>query len=167
MSTAVSEGRFGCAEQDPHPPEEQVLPVLAEKLSVTRRRIETGGVRASVTTRHHEQIIEEDLLHERVEVERVPVGRVVDAIPPVREDGTTTIIPVVEEVLVIERRLILKEEVHIRRITVREAHVETVVTRAQDVVVTRYEHDPRKPAEPGLDDHSHPDISYQKDPEHD
>ncbi len=136
MSNATTERRSG-AEEEPHPDDEQVLPLLAERVSVSRRRVETGSLRAAVTTQTHEQIIEEDLVHERVEVERIAVNRVVETVPPIREEGNTTIIPVVEEVLVIERRLVLKEEVHVRRVTVRESHVEAVVTRSQDVAVTR------------------------------
>jgi stress response protein YsnF len=84
----------------------------------------------------------------------VPVGRVVDAVPPIREEDDTTIIPVVEEVLVIERRLVLKEEVHLRRVRVRETHAASVVTRTQDVVVTRSEQQPTASAAPAVTDHS-------------
>jgi stress response protein YsnF len=76
-----------------------------------------------------------------VQVERVPIGRAVAAVPAVREEGDTTILPVVEEVIVVERRLILKEEVHIRRIKVAERHTETVTTREQTVEIYRTEAD--------------------------
>ena len=81
------------------------------------------------------------------------IGRTVTAFPPVREEGDTTIIPVVEEVLVIERRLVLKEEVHLRRVRVLETHEATVATRSQDVVVTRDEQHPPSPAAPDVADH--------------
>lgn len=54
-----------------------------------------------------------------VEVERVPVGRVIDEIPPVEGDADHTIIPSVEETVVVERKLLLREELHIRRWTTR------------------------------------------------
>jgi uncharacterized protein (TIGR02271 family) len=147
------------------PVEEQVIPLLAEQLSVERRRVETARVIATVTTHHHEHVIEEDLVRERVEVERVPIGRTVDAIPPVRDEGDTTIIPVVEEVLVVERRLVLKEEVHLRRIRVRETHAASVVTRTQDVVVARSELHPPHPAGSAPADHFQRDNNpTQKDP---
>jgi stress response protein YsnF len=134
---------FGSAETSsdvtPVPAEEQVIPLLTEQISVERRRVESGRVVATVTTQEHEQVIEEDLVHERVEVERVPIGRAVDAVPPIREEGDTTIISVVEEVLFVERRLILKEEVHLRRVRVQETHTAKVITRSQDVIVTRTE----------------------------
>jgi hypothetical protein len=42
-------------------------------------------------------------------------------------------------IVVVERRLILKEEVHIRRVQVTEHHRETVMVRQQDAVITRNE----------------------------
>ena len=77
------------------------------------------------------------LNHERVEIDRVPIGRPVDAIPPVRQEGETTILPVVEEIIVVERRLILREEVRIKRRHVSERHQEALVLRKQEAVITR------------------------------
>lgn len=59
--------------------------------------------------------------------------------PPVREEGDTTIVSVVEEVVVIERRLMLKEEIHITRVHLTEHHRETVMLREQEAVITRAE----------------------------
>jgi uncharacterized protein (TIGR02271 family) len=134
--------------------EEEVIPLLTEQISVERKRVETGRVIATVATHHHEHVIKEVLVSERVEVERVPIGRIVEAVPSVREEGDTKIIPVVEEVLVIERRLILKEEVHLRRVRVRETHAASVMTRTQDVVVTRSEDQP-----PSATDHADRDYN--------
>ena len=96
-------------------------------------------VQVRTVTREHETFVDETLNHERVQIERIPIGRQVDAMPPVRQEGDTTILPVVEETLVIERRLILKEEVHIRRLHVSERHQEAVVLRKQEAVITRIE----------------------------
>src|ERR1700712_215520 len=113
-----------------------VLPLLSEELSVSRRIVETGVVKVSTVTHGREVLVDEPVVHERVEVERVAVGRFVDTFPDVREEGDTTIIPVVEEVIVVEKRLVLKEEVHLRRVRVTEQHQELVVLREQDAVVT-------------------------------
>ena len=98
-------------------------------------------VRVTTVTHAREAVINEPLTHERVEIERVPIGRVIETVPLVREEGDTTIIPVVEEVVVVERRLVLKEEVHLRKVRVTEQHLETVVLREQDAVITRTEAD--------------------------
>src|ERR1700761_3241724 len=107
MTTAGSPQASSDVTAAPGSVEEQVIPVLAEQISVERRCVETGRVLATVTTQSHQRIITEDLARDTVEVERVLIGRTVETVPPVREEGDTTIIPVVEEVLVIERRLIL------------------------------------------------------------
>jgi uncharacterized protein (TIGR02271 family) len=119
------------------PGDPETLRLHAEDIAVARERVETGRVRVQVVTREHEQLVDIPLTQERVEVERVAINRPVDAIPPPREEGDTTIMPVVEEVLVVERRLILKEELHIRRIRTTEQHRERVVLRRQEAVITR------------------------------
>ena len=45
--------------------------------------------------------------------------------------------PVVEEVVVVERRLLLAEEIHVRRVRTTRQHVETVQLRRQEALVTR------------------------------
>ena len=113
-----------------------VMQLHAESLSVTKRTRKTV-VRAARTTTTVDSLVDEDLAREHVVVERVAVGRVVDEAPPVRQEGDVTILSVVEEVLVVERRLVLKEEVHLRRVRSTERHVETVKLRTQTVAVTR------------------------------
>jgi uncharacterized protein (TIGR02271 family) len=114
-----------------------VIPVFEEELSVDKRVVETARVSVSRVTHSHEQLVDELLQHEKVEVERVPVDRQVEAMPSIRQEGDVTIIPVVEEVLVVERRLVLKEEVHIRRIKQTERHQEMVTLRRQEAQVSR------------------------------
>lgn len=122
----------GAAEVPPH-----TLRLLAEELSVEPREIETGRVRVTTVTREREELVDVPLAREHVEVTHVPIGRTIETMPATRQDGETTIIPVVEEVLVIERRLMLKEELHIKRVRVTEQHQERVKLRRQEVVITR------------------------------
>lgn len=131
---AQPEGRVPVATR---PEGEEIIALHGEDLVVGRRVVERASVRIATVTRSHDRLVEEELTHRRVEIVHVPVGRFVDAVPPVREDGDLTILPVVEEVVIVERRLLLKEEVHIRRVQRTEQHVETVVLRTQDAVVTR------------------------------
>jgi uncharacterized protein (TIGR02271 family) len=120
-----------------HSERETVIPLLEEELSVAKRVVETARVRVSRVTHDHQQLVDELLNHEKVEVERVPVDRPVEAMPSIRQEGEVTIIPVVEEVLKVERCLVLKEEVHIRRIKTTERHQEQVTLRKQEVLVSR------------------------------
>lgn len=120
-----------------HVVEEQVIPLYTEEVAVSRRNVDRAVVRVATVTHEHPTLVDEQLTHERVEVERVAVNRMIDAVPPVREEGDTTIIPVVEEIMVVERRLLLKEEVRLTKVRVTEQYRETFVLRDQDVVVTR------------------------------
>jgi uncharacterized protein (TIGR02271 family) len=55
------------------------------------------------------------LLREEVDIDRIPVNEYVDEAPPIRYEDDRTIIPVLEEVLLVEKRLLLKEEVVITK----------------------------------------------------
>ncbi len=117
--------------------EELVVPLHVEDVTVSRRKVARSVVRVKTITRSRDQFVKEELSHERVEIERVPIGRYVEAIPPVREEGDLTIMSVVEEVVVVERKLLLREEVRIRRLRTAEQHVETIRLREQEAVITR------------------------------
>ena len=108
-----------------------------EELAVARASVETGRVRVHVVTHEHEEFVDVPLSRSSIEVERVAINRVIDAIPPIRQEGNTTIVPVVHEILVLERRLILKEELHVRCVNVTEHHQERVILRHQEAVITQ------------------------------
>ena len=114
-----------------------ILPLLEEELSVGRRTVETARVRVERQTQTREQLIDELLRQQKVEIEHIPVGRTIETMPSVRQEGDVTIIPVVEEVLKIERSLVLKEEVHIRRVETTVRHQEQVTLRRQEATVSR------------------------------
>ena len=114
-----------------------VVPLHAEEVSVAKRRVVTGQVKVGTITRESEQLVEELLEHEHVEVERTAIGKQVDKAPPVREEGDTLIIPILEEIVVVERRLLLKEEVRVRRTREKQPYQERVVVRKQEAVITR------------------------------
>ena len=126
---------------DEHRPQdrtsETALPLLAEEVAVSKQVVETGRVQIARVTHEHEALIDELLARETVEIDRIPIGQHIDAMPAVREEGDTIVVPIVEEVLVVERRLFLKEEVRIRRVRSTDRHRETVTLRHQEAVVTR------------------------------
>jgi stress response protein YsnF len=57
--------------------------------------------------------------------------------PLIRQEGDTTIVPIVEEVLHTERRLFLKEEIKITRRRTTEQFHDRVTLRYQEAVITR------------------------------
>ena len=118
-------------------PTGEALPLLNEELRVEKRSVLTGKVRVRSVVDTIEEIAGAELSEQRVEVSRVPINREVTVTPEVRTEGDTVIIPVLEEVIVVEKRLVLKEELHIRRHTTHE-HVEVPVTlRKQRGVIER------------------------------
>jgi uncharacterized protein (TIGR02271 family) len=117
-----------------------VIELVEETARIEKRLVETGRVRVSTRTETTEQVLRETLRGDAVGVTRVPIGRVIaegETAPQVRDEGGVTIIPVLEEVLVIEKRLVLKEEVHIRRITSDEDVEVPITLRRQSAVVER------------------------------
>jgi uncharacterized protein (TIGR02271 family) len=113
------------------------IPVIQEQVAIGKRTVETGRVRVSKTVREEEQVIDPPLLRTDVLVEHVPINRPVDSLPSVRQDGQTTIVPVVEEVLVVEKRLVLREELHITRRTSEYHDPQRVVLRREEADVQR------------------------------
>ena len=114
-----------------------VLHEVEEEIAVRTEVRETGRVRARTVTEAEEVAVDADGWRETVEVERVPVGRPVDAVEPSRVEDGVTVIPVYEEVLVVRTQLVLREEV---RLTTRRDRVpgpESVTLRRQRVEVER------------------------------
>jgi uncharacterized protein (TIGR02271 family) len=119
------------------PDHEDRVPVTEEVLTVDKRTVPSGRVRVETRTETVTALAEAALETNDVEVERVPVGREIDGIPEVRTEGDVTIVPVVEERIVVERRLVLREEVHIKRRRTVETVRAPVELRRQQVVISR------------------------------
>ena len=113
------------------------IALVEERISLGKRTIETGRVQVSTHVEARHETVREALVHEDVIVERVQIGRMVDAAPLPRQDGDTWIIPVVEETLVVEKRLLLKEEVHVIRTSRLEPFEQDVTLRAMHADVQR------------------------------
>jgi len=112
--------------------EKLVVPILNEELKISREKVVTGGVRLHKTVSERTETVDEPTYEEKIEVERVAVNQFVDAPPPVRYEGDVMIMPLLEEVLVVEKRLVLREEVRISK------HRETV-NKPQQIVLRREE----------------------------
>lgn len=121
------------------PVAERTVPVLAEELQVGKQKVETATTKVSIKVKENEQVVEQPLMKERVEVQRVTINRFIDRPAEPRTEGDVTIIPVMEEVLVVEKKLRLKEELRITRATEVVTHSHKEVVRKQEAVVERRE----------------------------
>ena len=140
MQHEQPEPQAGPAQEPGAAPDEaqpDTLPLFAEEVHFSRRTVETGRVRIATTTQTRDHLVDELLARTDVEIERIPVGRVIDTMPPVAGDADHTIIPIVEETVVVERKLVLKEELHIRLKHTTERYQETVKLRQQNAEVSR------------------------------
>ncbi|HYP08675.1 MAG TPA: YsnF/AvaK domain-containing protein [Bryobacteraceae bacterium] len=123
--------------------EQTVIPVVAEELDVQKRAVQTGGVRVHRRVLEHEEEIDMPLLREHVHVRRVLLDREVEGPLPIREEGNSIVIPIVEEVLVVSRRYRLKEEVYVTKTSRQERHQERVAVRRQEAVIQEFDADGR------------------------
>jgi uncharacterized protein (TIGR02271 family) len=122
-----------------------VVPVMVEELDVHKRQVTTGRVRISKVVHEREELVDEPLLREEVVIERVAINRFVDAVIPVRYEGDTMIVSLLEEVPVVEKRLMLKEELRITRRQT-EAHRPMHVTlRSEEATVERIDMNDKSP----------------------
>jgi stress response protein YsnF len=113
------------------------IPLAEEVLHLSKQEVSTGKVRVHTLVDTEEKFVRETLEQRSVEVTRVPKNQVVDVVPTVRTENGVTIVPVLEEIVVVETKLVLKEEVHIRT-NVSEDTVEFhVPLRKQRAVVER------------------------------
>ena len=126
--------------------EEEVIPLVEEEAVVSKRRVESGRVRVRTRVEEREEWVRVELARDEVQVDRIPVDREIDAIPPIREEGGAIIVPVVEEVLVVEKRLRLVEEIHLRRTRSHEQVSQPVTLASQRAEIERHETSGEEPA---------------------
>ena len=115
----------------------QTLKLLAEELQVSKRTVDAGGVRIERKTTTHTEPVDLELRRTSAAVDRVAVNQPVEAVPTIRTEGDVVIVPVVEEIVEVTRRLILKEEVHIKLEESAERYHDDVELRKQDVEVSQ------------------------------
>ncbi len=113
------------------------IPLVEERFSVEKHEVETGRFRVRIAVDQHEERVTEELTRDEIDVEHVPMNVPLQEVPTVRLEGSTTIIPVVEEQLVVEKRLVLVEEIHLHRRKTSETQEIPVTLRSERAVVER------------------------------
>ena len=91
------------------------IPIVEEEATVLKRSVETERVSVRTSTEEEQVLVRDAVRREHVEITRVTKDEEVSKVPDIRTEGDLTIIPVLEERLVIEKRLFLVEELHLRR----------------------------------------------------
>jgi len=109
------------------------IPIVEEKLKVERRTVESATVRVHKRVEERSEVVDLPLQSQEVQIDRVAVNQIVEQAIPVHVEGDTTIIPLLEEVLVVEKRLLLREEVRIRKVD-KEVHAPQEVLLRKEIV---------------------------------
>jgi uncharacterized protein (TIGR02271 family) len=113
------------------------VPVMEEVAHVGKKVVDAGRVRVSKKVRETEHIFDEPMFKEEVTVERVPVNQYVEAAPQIRQEGDVMIIPVVEEQFVMQKRLVLVEEIRVRKQVLEIHQPQKVKLRKEEIDVKR------------------------------
>lgn len=118
--------------------------VIKEEVHVHKEIVEKGTVRITKKVHETNETIKTSVNNEDVQVEKIPVNKYVDSYPEVRYEGETMIVPVVKEVAVIEKKLLLVEEVHIIRRTITSQEEQILPLRHEEIIVERFNNDNTK-----------------------
>lgn len=122
------------------PEEKIVVPVIEEEIKVTKKFIDTARINLYKTVNENIESFQIPLSQEEIVVNRVPKNELVDTMPAAsRYEGNVMIISVLKEVAVIEKRIMLVEEIHISKLKTEKTEALDVVVRKEEVNITRTE----------------------------
>ncbi len=113
------------------------IPLMQEAVEIGKERVETGIVRVRKISHEFQQPISMGLQSQSVNITRVPVNKTVERVFEARQEGSTLVVPIFEEV--ITKQIILKEEV---RITVEDEQHDlndSVILKSEEAVIERYD----------------------------
>ena len=114
------------------------IPVMQEKVNVEKKTIEKGRVKISKIVKEESEVLNLPTKTEQVYIKRVPVNKIVENIPEtVRYEGNTMIIPVLQEVTVTEKKLLLVEEIHVTKTSVSSEETKEITLRKEEINIER------------------------------
>jgi stress response protein YsnF len=112
--------------------------LVEERLEVKKRTVTTGKVRVVTHTETVEEVARAVLNGEEADVQTIELDQpIVGPVPQIRTEGDVIIVPVLEEIMVVEKRLVLKREIRITRRRTSETVEIPVSLRKQRVKVER------------------------------
>jgi uncharacterized protein (TIGR02271 family) len=109
------------------------VPVAREYLKVGKREVVRKKLRLHKSVEEITETVQVSLHRESAEVVRVPRDELVTEVRGLRQEGDTLIVPIYEEIVVVEKRLRLVEEVHITTRRSERSEVQEVLLRQESV----------------------------------
>lgn len=110
-----------------------VVPLIAEEIKISKKTVQTGGVRVRKIVREDVQRIDEPIVREHLDVERVEINQFVETAPAIRYEGDVMIVPVLEEVVVTQKRLMLREEIRLTKRREKISNVQEITLRREEI----------------------------------
>ena len=115
------------------------IPLLQEDLDVVASQVVTDRVRVATHVQEREVLVEHVEEQGELLVERRPVDREVEVAPEPVQEGDTLIVSLVEERLVVEKRLFVIEEVRITRASTSRTVATPMILRTMQASVEQKE----------------------------
>jgi uncharacterized protein (TIGR02271 family) len=114
------------------------IPVVEEKPVIGKKIIDKAKVIVSKTVNEESQVLNLPSINEQVQIERIPVNKVIDKIPDaIRYEGNTMIIPILQEITVVEKRILLAEEIRITKTAVSSTETKEITLRKEEIKIER------------------------------
>ncbi len=101
---------------------EILIPIASERLNIAKRVVDLGELRIHKKVEQIEEVQSVSVTHDELVVERIPMNQPLDAPLQPRTENDVLIIPIMKEVLVVQRQLVLVEEVRVSKRYVTEEH---------------------------------------------
>lgn len=111
------------------------LKVFEEHAQIDKKIVTKGKVNIVKKVHTHDENIQVTLDSENVKIEKVTINEYVNEAPQVRYEGNTTIIPVVKEVAVVEKRILLVEEIHVTRQVTTSKEEKIIPLRKEEISI--------------------------------
>ncbi len=115
--------------------DERTLELREEQLVAQKEMRQVGEVAIRTQVEEVPGRLEVDVQREEVEVEHVPMNQVVQEREAPWEENGTLVVPVYEEQLVVVKRLVLREQLRVRRVGTTERRLYEDVLRRERVVI--------------------------------
>ena len=115
------------------------IPVFGENVSVQMKEVVTGKINIRKSVHEEVQTVNTPVVRDEYEIARIPVHSTVLQAPPepVRHEGDTMIIPVVREIIVVEKRYEVIEEIHIRHHKTESISTQQITLKKEQVHINR------------------------------
>jgi uncharacterized protein (TIGR02271 family) len=114
-----------------------VIPIIEEEVTVQKHIVATGKVNITKRVRELEETVDVPSYRGEVNINRVPVNMFVDELPSIRHEGDTMIIPIVQEQVVMIKKLLLVEELHVENRVIETHHPQKVTLLKEEIEVNR------------------------------